>query len=59
MYTFVTFKCMQCDSVIFNLPKNEARKLIGFSFLCDCCDQPLEIKTLKPDDIVKEALINV
>jgi len=38
MYTFITLKCNHCGSVIFNLPEDEANKLNGLTFLCECCN---------------------
>jgi hypothetical protein len=38
MYKFKTLKCYNCNSVITNLPEDEARKLEGLTFRCDCCN---------------------
>lgn len=56
MISFITFKCCNCNSVIFNLPKQEASKLVDLEFLCDYCNKPLEIKNFKIAKIIKESL---
>jgi hypothetical protein len=38
MFLFKTLKCINCTSVIVNLPEEELKKLHGLTFRCECCN---------------------
>jgi hypothetical protein len=38
MFLFKTLKCVNCTSVIVNLPEKEIKKLHGLTFRCECCN---------------------
>ena len=49
MYKFITIRCRNCGSVVYNLPENEIKKVKLVDLMCEDCSIHLSlVKHIEP-----------
>lgn len=59
MYKFITLKCSNCGTVIFNLPETEASGLSGLALLCEDCNYNIFLKGYTSENVCFNSLVCV
>ncbi len=58
MYKFKTIRCRNCNSVIYNLPESEIKKIKLIDLYCDDCKDHSSLDSSK-QDVKKSKLLSV
>jgi hypothetical protein len=54
MYNFKSLHCSYCNSVMLNLPRNEAMKMNGLTFGCECCGNKNHLSNMQFTKVIQK-----